>query len=72
MEETAKTETTIKQRLINEKTELDEKREKLLAFVRTEGFKKIHPAQMSLLFIQATAMLTYSQVLSERIIWLEK
>jgi hypothetical protein len=66
------TQPTFKERLINEKTELDEKRKKLEDFIKTEAFQKIHPAQMSLLNIQASAMLTYSQVLSERIIWLEK
>jgi hypothetical protein len=61
---------TFKERLITEKSELDEKRGKLAAFQNSEAFKKIDPVQMTLLNIQAQAMLTYSQCLTERLAWL--
>lgn len=60
-----------KDRLLTEKAELDEKREKLEAFQTSEAFQKITPVQMSLLNIQAQAMSTYSQCLTERIAWLD-
>lgn len=63
---------TFKERLFEEKEELDNKRSKLDAFQKSEAFTKIEPFQMSLLNIQAQAMLTYSQCLLERIAWLEK
>jgi hypothetical protein len=63
---------TFKDRLITEKTELDEKRSKLDAFQNSEKFKDIDPFQMSLLNVQSQAMATYSQCLLERIAWLEK
>ena len=63
---------TFKERLFEEKTELDDKRAKLDAFQNSEAFTKIEPVQMSLLNIQAQAMSTYSQCLLERIAWLEK
>lgn len=61
-----------KDRLLAEKSELDEKRTKLEAFQNSEAFQKIEPFQMSLLNIQAQSMATYSQCLLERIAWLEK
>ena len=63
---------TFKDRLLTEKSELDEKRGKLDAFQNSDAFKDIEPFQMSLLNIQAQAMATYSQCLLERIAWLEK
>lgn len=63
---------TFKERLLTEKSELDEKREKLEAFQNSEKFKEIDPVQMTLLNIQSQAMATYSQCLLERIAWLEK
>lgn len=57
---------TFKERLLTEKAELDEKRSKL------EAFQKIEPVQMTLLNIQAQAMLTYSQCLTERLAWLKE
>ena len=56
-----------KARLLREKQELDEKREKLEAFQNSEAFQKIDIHQQSLLNLQAGAMLTYSQCLTERI-----
>lgn len=61
-----------KSRLLDEKQQLDEKREKLEAFQNSENFSKIDPVQMTLLNIQSQAMATYSQCLLERIAWLEK
>lgn len=63
---------TFKERLFQEKQELDEKRSKLEVFQNSEKFKEIAPEQMSLLNIQSQAMATYSQCLLERIVWLEK
>jgi hypothetical protein len=63
---------TFKDRLLAEKVELDEKRNKLETFQQSEAFAKIDPVQMSLLNIQSQAMATYSQCLLERIAWLEK
>ena len=60
-----------KSRLIAEKIQLDEKKDKLTEFQESEAFKKIDPVQMSLLNIQSQAMQTYSQCLLERIAWLE-
>jgi len=56
-----------KTRLLEEKAQLDERREKLDTFQKSEAFQTIPPAQMTLLNIQAHAMTTYSQVLLERI-----
>lgn len=60
------------QRLLNEQSELNERLEKLKAFQTTENFLKLEAVQQSLLNIQANAMATYSQVLAERISWLQK
>lgn len=59
-----------KERLIEEKTQLNEKIEKLEAFTLSEKFQKIEPFQMSLLNVQLFSMKTYSQILVERIAWL--
>lgn len=61
-----------KDRLLTEKAELDEKREKLEAFQNSPAFQNINPVQMTLLNIQSQAMLTYSQCLLERIARLDK
>lgn len=60
-----------KDRLVIEKNGLDERIEKLGAFLESEAFGEIDPIQMSLLNIQHTAMLTYSQCLLERLSWLD-
>lgn len=55
------------ERLLSEKKELDERREKLESFQKSEKFSTIDPRQMALLNIQSQAMATYSQCLLERI-----
>jgi hypothetical protein len=62
---------TFKDRLLEEKAQLDERRAKLEAFQHSEAFQSIEPVQMTLLNIQAQAMATYSQCLTERLAWLE-
>lgn len=62
---------TFKERLEIERQELEEKRTKLNEFQQSEAFQNIAPVQMSLLNIQAQAMLTYGQCLVERLTWLE-
>lgn len=61
-----------KDRLITEKSELDEKHTKLYTFLGSEESKKIDPVQLSLLNIQLQAMATYSLCLAERIAWLNQ
>ncbi len=61
---------TFKDRLLEEKSQLDERRAKLEVFQGSEAFKGIEPVQMTLLNIQAQAMATYSQCLTERLAWL--
>ncbi len=60
-----------KTRLLEEKAQLDERLEKLQAFQTSDAFQNISPIQQTLLNVQANAMATYSQVLLERIAWLE-
>lgn len=60
-----------KSRLTEEKAQLDERLEKLQAFQTSDAFQNVSPVQQTLLNIQANAMATYSQVLLERIAWLE-
>ncbi len=62
---------TFKERLVDEKTQLNEKIEKLEAFTLSENFQKIEAVQMSLLNAQLFAMKTYSQILVERLAWLK-
>lgn len=62
---------TFKERLIDEKQELDLKIEKLTQFIGSENFKKIDGVQMTLLNIQLKSMETYSQCLLERIVRLD-
>ena len=57
-----------KERLKEEKTDLNEKMQKLRDFIASENFKKIDNVQMTLLNIQIKAMETYSQCLLERIV----
>jgi transcription termination factor NusB len=57
-------------RLIDEKQQLDEKIEKLNSFIRSENFKSIEMVQQSLLQVQLLSMETYSQCLTERLMWL--
>lgn len=60
-----------RERLTKEKKELDEKIEKLDKFIASDAYDDIEGMQMSLLNIQLTAMMTYSQCLLERVAWLE-
>jgi tetrahydromethanopterin S-methyltransferase subunit B len=65
--ETTKAEETFKDRLLREKSDLEEKMQKLNAFQLSEKFAEIDPVQMTLMNIQFFAMQTYSQILTERI-----
>ena len=56
-----------KTRLIEEKAQLEEKIDKLDAFLVSEKVKEIDDVQKALLQVQATAMNTYLQCLKERI-----
>lgn len=62
---------TFKDRLSDEKAQLDDRLSKLDAFQKSDAFNGIDPVQMTLLNIQAQAMATYSQCLLERLAWLE-
>lgn len=55
------------QRVMDEKRELDDRREKLARFYLTEAFRALPEVERSLLFRQGDAMRSYSQVLGERI-----
>ncbi len=56
-----------KTRLIEEKTQLEEKLDKLDAFLLSEKVQEIDDVQKALLQVQATAMNTYLQCLKERL-----
>ena len=60
-----------KTRLIEEKEQLNERIEKLESFVGSDKFSSISAVQQSLLNVQLQSMRTYSQVLVERIAWVE-
>ncbi len=55
------------QRVVTEKTELEEKLFKLDAFRKTEFFAKLAPEEQGRLNRQHSIMEQYSQVLTERI-----
>lgn len=55
------------QRVIDEKTELDEKRTKLTAFYSTALFHGLPESEQSRLLRQGVAIRTYSEILGERI-----
>lgn len=55
------------QRVVDEKRELDEKREKLGAFKHTPVFEKLPRQEQERLNTQAHIMTMYSAVLGERI-----
>ena len=56
------------QRVVEEKSELDEKLEKLRDFIfHNSVFRTLPPRERQLLVRQQTAMATYSRVLRERI-----
>jgi len=54
-------------RLSDEKSQLDEKIVKLEAFIKSDAFNTIDNVQCGLLKIQLNAMVTYSQILNERL-----
>ena len=56
-----------KERLQEEKAQLEERLNKLDAFLQSEKVKEIDDVQKALLKVQATAMNTYLQCLSERL-----
>ena len=55
------------QRVVDEKTELDEKREKLFAFLNIELFCSLDQSEKDLLLSQYEAMGIYSDILRQRI-----
>ena len=55
------------QRVVDEKTELDEKLTKLKAFFGTDIFKGVNEAEQARLQKQADIMQSYSDILGERI-----
>lgn len=63
---------TFKDRLFEEKAQLDERGSKLDAFINGDKFNALPDAQRSLLRIQYQAMVTYGQCLTERLWWMEK
>ena len=55
------------QRVVDEKTELDTKRTKLLAFLTSTVFQSLDIAERERLTRQSDIMLDYSEVLGQRI-----
>lgn len=55
------------ERVVAEKTELDDKREKLLRFFMGDIYKKLPVDEQDRLSKQETAMKVYSDILGERI-----
>ena len=56
-----------KTRLVEEQAQLEEKLDRLDAFLVSENVTKVADTQQALLRVQATAMNTYLQCLKERI-----
>ena len=56
-----------KERLVEEQAQLEEKLNKLDAFLISEKVKAVDDVQKALLQVQATAMNTYLQCLKERL-----
>lgn len=56
-----------KSRLLDEKSQLSEKLQKLKAFQESSNFASIDPVQQALLNVQAASMATYEQCLTERL-----
>ena len=59
--------TDFKERLQEEKAQLEERLNKLDTFLQSEKVKEIDDVQKALLQVQATAMNTYLQCLLERL-----
>lgn len=55
------------QRVVDEKTELDAKLEKLAAFIQSDAFRMLNVHEADLLKEQHMAMKCYSRILAERI-----
>jgi hypothetical protein len=55
------------QRVVDEKAELDEKREKLLAFFNTDLFRGLGQSEKDRLRIQYSVMGVYSEILHQRV-----
>lgn len=55
------------QRVVDEKQELDDKREKLIAFYSAPIFHGLPESEQTRLLRQGVAMRTYSEILAERI-----
>ena len=56
-----------KERLVEEQSQLEEKLNKLDAFLMSDKVKSVDDVQKALLQVQATAMNTYNQCLKERL-----
>lgn len=54
-------------RVVEEKKDLDEKREKLLQFFNTPTFRKLPQSEKTLLRLQHSIMGIYSDILNQRI-----
>lgn len=55
------------QRVVDEKTELDNKRNKLLAFFNTDEFRRLDQAEKDRLRTQNGIMGVYTEILQQRI-----
>lgn len=55
------------QRVVDEKNELGERLEKLLAFLQTDLYKSLAEQERELLFFQSQVMEDYYEVLEQRI-----
>lgn len=55
------------QRVVDEKNELGERLEKLLAFRQTELYKSLPEQEQELLYFQSQAMKHYHEILEQRI-----
>lgn len=58
---------TFKERLMDEKVELDKKIDKLYDFTISDKFKEIEEVQQSLLVVQLQVMKSYGTILNERL-----
>ena len=61
-----------KERLTAEMQDLKEKIDKLEIFVNSDALFNIDATQQVLLRIQLQSMITYFQILVERIVWLDR
>ena len=56
-----------KSRVVLEKSELDQKIDKLDQFIQSENFSKVNQSQQELLILQIKAMRKYSEILGRRL-----